>query len=49
MEITTFQTEEKDGTLTEHIRINLGDGAFITMLKSEYDAQQEAAELGGTL
>ena len=49
MEIINFQTEEKDGTVTEHIQIDLGDGAFMTMLKSDYDAQQEAAELGGTL
>ena len=32
-----------------HIMIDKGNGEFTSMLKSVYEEQQKAAELGGTL
>ena len=34
--------DERDGTTTEHIIIDRGNGEFTSMLKSTYEAQQVA-------
>ena len=34
---------------SEHVIIDRGNGEFTSMLKSVYDEQQKAAELGGTI
>ncbi len=38
--ITTVQSTNPDGTTTEHIIIDHGNGEFTSMLKSTYEAQQ---------
>jgi hypothetical protein len=41
MEKTTIvEHTEQDGTITEHIVIDNGNGSFTSMLKSTYDAMQ---------
>ena len=41
--------DERDGTTTEHIIIDRGNGEFTSMLKSTYDAQQAASTLASEL
>ena len=40
MTTSLFISENPDGTTTEHIIIDRGNGEFTSMLKSTYDAQQ---------
>ena len=40
MTTSLFISENPDGTTTEHIIIDHGNGEFTSMLKSTYDAQQ---------
>ena len=42
MTTSLFISENPDGTTTEHIIIDRGNGEFTSMLKSTYDAQQAA-------
>ena len=37
--------DERDGTTTEHIIIDRGNGEFTSMLKSTYDAQAAQSTL----
>ena len=41
--------DERDGTTTEHIIIDRGNGEFTSMLKSTYDAQVAQATLASEL
>ena len=41
--------DERDGTTTEHIIIDRGNGEFTSMLKSTYDAQAAQATLASEL
>ena len=47
--LSFITTENRDGSITEHIIIDRGNGEFTSMPKSVWDEQQKAAELGGTL
>jgi hypothetical protein len=38
--ITIIEHTEQDGSITEHVVIDRGNGEFTSMLKSTYDAQQ---------
>lgn len=38
-----------DGSITEHIIIDRGNGEFTSMPKAVWDEQQAQKELGGTL
>jgi len=40
MTINILQVENMDGTITEHVIIDRGNGEFTSMPKSVYDAQQ---------
>ena len=40
--VTFVEVENPDGTTTEHAIIDRGNGEFTSMLKTTYDAQQEA-------
>jgi hypothetical protein len=40
--IKNITTDNLDGTKTEHVIIDRGNGEFTSMLKSTYDAQQAA-------
>lgn len=42
MNIEIIETENPDGTTTEHVIIDRGNGEFTSMLKSTYDEQQAA-------
>jgi hypothetical protein len=41
--IKIVEIENADGSITEHIIIDRGNGEFTSMLKSTYDAQQAEA------
>jgi hypothetical protein len=43
-----LEIETPNGIET-HVIIDRGNGEYTSMLKSTYDEQQKAAELGGTL
>lgn len=47
--ITITTVENVDGTTTEWVLIDHGNGQFTSVLKAVWDEQQKAAELGGTL
>jgi hypothetical protein len=48
--IEIIEIENKlDGSITEHVIIDRGNGEFTSMPKAVWDEQQKAAELGGTL
>ncbi len=48
--IEIIEVENKlDGSITEHVIIDRGNGEFTSMPKAVCDEQQKAAELGGTL
>lgn len=47
--ITEIESLNTAGETVIHILIDKGNGEFASMLKSEWESQQEAAELGGTL
>ena len=40
MKITQLEIEQVDGSIVEHIMIDRGDGAFMTMTKEAYDLSQ---------
>jgi len=40
--VTFIEIENIDGSTSEHAIIDRGNGEFTSMLKSTYDAQQEA-------
>lgn len=40
MKITQLEIEQVDGSIVEHIMIDQGNGAFMTMTKAHYEAQQ---------
>ena len=42
MTINIIEVENIDGTTTEHVIIDRGNGEFTSMPKSVYDAQQAA-------
>ena len=44
--VTFIKVEKIDGTEVEHAVIDRGNGEFTAMLKSTYDAQQEALANG---
>lgn len=46
--IEIIEMESFGGTVT-YVKIDRGNGEFTSMLKSVWDEQQKAAELGGTL
>lgn len=46
--IEIIEVENLDGSKSEHVIIDRGNGEFTSMLKSTYDAMQEAQQnLGG--
>jgi hypothetical protein len=48
--IEIIEVENKlDGSITEHVIIDRGNGEYTSMPKTVWDEQQKAAELGGTL
>ena len=47
--INIIEVPNQAGEMVEHVVIDKGNGELTSMLKSVWDAQQEAAELGGTL
>jgi hypothetical protein len=38
--ITIVEHTEQDGTITEHVVIDNGNGSFTSMTKAEYDRRQ---------
>lgn len=42
--IEIIETDNLDGTTTEHVIIDRGNGEFTSMPKSTYDEQQAALE-----
>ena len=40
MGITELDIQQVDGSIVEHIMIDRGDGAFMTMTKEAYDLSQ---------
>lgn len=44
-----FTIENTDGSTTEHVIIDRGNGEFTSMPKAVYDAQQAAQKENGTL
>lgn len=47
--IQIITAENFDGTTTEHVIIDRGNNEYTSMLKSTYDAQQEALANGNNL
>ena len=47
--IKILEVENLDGSVTEHVIIDRGNGEYTSMPKAVWDEQQKAAELGGTL
>lgn len=47
--IEIVEIPNSDGTITESVVIDNGDGSFTSMLKSAWDELQAQKELGGTL
>jgi len=43
--IEIIETDNLDGTTTEHVIIDRGNGEFTSMPKSTYDEQQAALEI----
>jgi DNA/RNA endonuclease YhcR with UshA esterase domain len=46
--ITVIEMENIDGSTTEHVIIDNGDGSFTSMTKAHYD-ELEAAKENGTI
>ena len=45
MQTTTFTVTNQDGTTSDFVMIDLGDGNFQSVPKAIYDAQQAASTL----